>query len=337
MAQNVSIAGADYPAVPYLLIPITDGGGTNAKFVDASDATATAAGDVVLGKTAYGSAGTLLTGSAAPTLTGTYTANTKNLAITTTGVTSTWFGAMGFEFLNEYRWSAKLNQAANWPLTVTDKAQNLTWTTSITTTANANATYARCGKGYDGVTAALDFGTYNYVLLIDSMVHLAFTSPEATLGDWHVIASAAESVHHWGARPRSSSGSIIYPTTSTYGTYASVAAQVNLCYYRNASNQLVLANNSTYGVSIANVAPSLSSTSSVKPNYLNIRIPTFGVRYNASYMTSAAFAYLDAVNTVLSCRTRVYRVPVEFGLYTVQNERLLDSMILGNAFPTEPL
>ena len=54
-------------------------------------------------------------------------------------------------------------------------------------------------------------------------------------------------------------------------------------------------------------------------------------------MTSEAFAYLDAAKTVLECRTRVYRVPVEFGLYTVQNERLLDSMILGNAFPAEPL
>ena len=337
MAQNVSIAGADYPAVPYLLIPITDGGGTNAKFVDTSGATATAAGDVVLGKTAFGSAGTLLTGSYAPTITGNYTANTKTLAITTANTTAAWFGGLNMEFLNEYRWSAKLNQAANWPLTVTDKAQSLTWTTSITATANANATYARCGKGYDGVTATLNFGTYNYILMIDSMVHLAYTSEESTLGDWHVIASAGESIHHWGSRPRSSSGSIIYPTASTYGTYASVAASANMCYYRNTSNQILLANNSTYGVSIANVAPTLSSTSSVKPNYLNIRIPTFGIRYNASYMTSEAFAYLDAANTVLSCRTRVYRVPVEYGLYTVQNERLLDSMILGNAFPAEPI
>ena len=335
MAQNVTVAGASYADVPSVLLPKT-GGGT-ASFVDTSNATATASGDVVLGKTAYGSAGTLLTGSSAPTLTGTYTANTKTLAITTSGTTGSWFGGLNFEFLGDYQWSAKLNQAQNWPLTPTDKAQNLTWKTSITTTANANATYARCGKGYDGVTTALDFGTYNYILLIDSMVHLVFTSDEASLGKWHVIANAAESIHHWGARPRMSSGALIYPTTSTYGTYASVAAQVNMCYYRNDSNVLLLTNNSTYGVSIANVAPSLSSTSSVKPNYLNIRIPTFGVRYNASYMTLDAFSDLDASKTTLSCRTRVYRVPVEFGLYAIQNERLLDSMILGNAFPAEPL
>ena len=187
------------------------------------------------------------------------------------------------------------------------------------------------------MTTTLNFGTYNYILMVDSMVHLAYSSAEASLSKYHVIANAAESIHHWGARPRSSSGSIIYPTASTYGTYASVAAQVNLCYYRNDSNLIVLTNNSTYGVSIANVAPTLSSTSSVKPNYLNIRIPTFGVRYNASYMTLDAFSDVDAAKTVLACRTRVYRVPVEFGLYTVQNERLLDSMILGNAFPAEPL
>ena len=334
MAQNVTVAGASYSDVPSVSLPKT-GGGT-ASFVDTSGATAAASGDVVLGKTAYGSAGTLLTGSAAPTLTGTYTANTKELAIATAGTTAAWFGGLNFEFLNEYRWSAKLNQASNWPLTATDKAQNLTWTTSITTTANANATYARCGKGYDGVTAALDFGTYNYILMVDSMVHIAYTSDEAALGKYHVIAGAAESIHHWGSRPRSSSGSIIYPTASSYGAYATTAAQANMIRYRNDSNVQMLTNATTYGVSIANVAPTMSSTSSVKPNYLNIRIPTFGIRYNASYMAQDAFSDIDAANTVLACRTRVYRVPVEYGLCAVQNERLLDSMILGNAFPAEP-
>jgi len=335
MAQNVSIAGADYPAVPYLLIPITDGGGTNAKFVDTSGATATAAGDVVLGKTAFGSAGTLITGSAAPTITGNYTANTKTLAITTANTTSAWFGGLNCEFLYEGRWSANLDEAANWPLTPTTSAQALTWTTSITATANANATYARYGKSYNGVQ--LDFGTYNYVFLIDAMVHEAYTSSEATLGAIHVTASASESIHHWGARPRTSSGSIVYPTASTYGTYASVAATCPMVLYRNASNTLILANNTTYGVSIAPVAPSMSSTSSVKPNYFNIRIPTFGIRASDTYMPIASYDYLDAENTVLSCRTRIYRVPVEYGLYTVQNERVVNSMILGNAYPAEPL
>ena len=50
MAQNVTIAGAAYSAVPAVSLAKT-GGGT-ATFVDTSDATA-AAGDVRQGKTAY--------------------------------------------------------------------------------------------------------------------------------------------------------------------------------------------------------------------------------------------------------------------------------------------
>ena len=50
MAQNVTIAGASYTAVPSITVPKT-GGGT-ASFVDTTDADATAA-DIISGKTAY--------------------------------------------------------------------------------------------------------------------------------------------------------------------------------------------------------------------------------------------------------------------------------------------
>lgn len=50
MAQNVTIAGASYSAVPSIVVPKTGGG--SAVFVDSSDADATAA-DILTGKTAY--------------------------------------------------------------------------------------------------------------------------------------------------------------------------------------------------------------------------------------------------------------------------------------------
>lgn len=60
MAQNVTIAGASYPAVPSVEFPKT-GGGT-ASFFDIS-ATTAAAADVVSGETFYSSSGTQTTGT----------------------------------------------------------------------------------------------------------------------------------------------------------------------------------------------------------------------------------------------------------------------------------
>lgn len=283
--------------------------------MDASVTTATAA-DVVTGKTFIASDGSLTTGTAS------------------LGSPVTWFGAINPEFLEEFQWSKKLNEAENWPLTATDKSQSLTWKTTYTTTANANATYARYGLGYDG--EQLDFSTYGYFFLYDVMVHQAYTSEESTLGKFHIIASCGTSARSWGPRPRVSNGVIIYPSANDYGTYAAVANSVNMCYYRNTSNQLLLANSTTNGgVTIAFIDVSMQSTSKVKPDYVNIRIPTFGFKYHASYMEQGAFSDLDATNTVLSCRTRMYRVPVANALYNKMNIRMLDDMILGNRFPTE--
>ena len=60
MAQNITLMGASYSAVPGVTLPKT-GGGT-ALFVDNSDVTA-AAGDIVSGKAARSAAGALVNGS----------------------------------------------------------------------------------------------------------------------------------------------------------------------------------------------------------------------------------------------------------------------------------
>lgn len=73
MAQNVTIAGASYSSVPAVDIPKTGGG--SARFVDTTDANATAA-NISLNKTAYVN-GSKLTGTAALT----YNSSTEELTM----------------------------------------------------------------------------------------------------------------------------------------------------------------------------------------------------------------------------------------------------------------
>lgn len=318
MAQNVTIAGAEYSAVPSITVPKV-GGGT-ASFVDVTDTTAIAA-DVSQGKYFY-------------TADGVRTVGTGSGGHST--ITGTWWGGIDPELMGETRWSAAVTEAANWPLTPTTSTQNLTWVTSYTTTANANATIDRIGKGYHGVTNTLDFGVYNYIIMQDAFVHYEYTSPEASLGKVHAIYNGFSAIYHWGARPRIVSGAIVRPGPTTYGAYGSCAYTASLIGYRTAAGTLQLAYNTSYGVPASAIAPSMNSSGSSTPSYFNVRIPTFGIRANGSYMPVASYSSLDWESTTVNFRSRIYRVPVEYGAYTVINDRLLD-MIQDGTFPTEPI
>lgn len=306
--------------------------------IDLTGDTATAA-DVLAGKTFHLASGAQATGTASggqATITGEYASSTKTLTVDVDGTLATWWGGVGAELMGETRWSAAVSEAANWPLTPKTTAQNLTWVTSYTATANANATIDRIGKGYHGETETLDFGVWNYVVMQDAFVHYEYTSPEASLGKVHTIYDGFTTVYHWGARARIASGAIVRPSATTYGTYGSCAYTAALIGYRTAAGTLQLANNATYAVSAAGIAPSMNSTSSRTPSYFNVRTPTFGIRAHNTYMPVASYNDLDWENTTVSFRSRIYRVPVEYGAYTVINDRLLD-IIQDEVFPAEPI
>lgn len=247
---------------------------------------------------------------------------------------ASWWGGVKYELIGDVSWNAAVSSAANWPLTPTTSAQNLTWVTDYTSTANANATIDRIGKGYHGETATLDFGVYNYVHFEDCFVHYEYTSPEASLGKVHTIYDGFTSVYHWGARARIANGAIVRPTATTYGTYGSCLFSSSLIGYRTAAGTFQLANNSTYGFGVAGIAPSMNSTSSVKPSYFNVRTPTVSVRAHNTYMVASAYNNLDMDKTKVYFRCRIYRVPVAYGAYTVMNDRLLD-MLQDEVIPSD--
>ena len=299
-----------------------------------------APGTLLLGYTAHDASGAPITGTASgghATITGEYDSATKKLTLDTEGVIDAWWGGIEPEFLYECRWSAAVSDAENWPLTPTTSAQNLLWKTTISTTEIANAVIDRYGKGYHGSTTPLDFANYNYIFIEDAFVKYAYTSPEASLGKVHVCYDGFTYVYHWGERLRvTSGGAIVRPDATNYGTYGSCAYSSLLIGYRTAAGTFQSANNATYGVSAAAIAPSQQSTSKKNPDYFNLRTPTFGIRAHNTYMPVASYAYLDADNTTVNARWRVYRVPVEYGVYTVLNDRLLD-MIQDSTFPVEPV
>lgn len=81
MAKSVIINGVTYSSVPSVQIPLSSGTGT-ATFTDTSDATLTSGGSMLSGVTAYGSAGSLVTGSISSKAAATYKPSTSNQSIT---------------------------------------------------------------------------------------------------------------------------------------------------------------------------------------------------------------------------------------------------------------
>ena len=153
MAQNITLMGASYSAVPTVLLPKT-GGGT-ARFDDASVTTATAA-DVASGKIFLASDGTITTGTASGgsgtsknaqvvqgttrTNSSTLTAIGAELTVSKAGTYDIYYSCFRTNTSSSYTWATRLYIDG----VAYGSSENTTWTnnqqnthlTSISLTAN---------------------------------------------------------------------------------------------------------------------------------------------------------------------------------------------------------
>ena len=85
----------------------------------------------------------------------------------------TWWGGKNAEFVYECSSVQTVAGSTNWSgLEIGTSAKSLTYTTAITTTANANATLEQWGSGRGNSisTDKLDFSKNEYYILTDAFV-----------------------------------------------------------------------------------------------------------------------------------------------------------------------
>lgn len=328
MAQEVKIAGALFESVPKIQVP--DSNDVYHPFVDPSVTTATAS-DVSSGKVFITADGTETTGTGASTITSTYSSGTVTL--NTESVSVAWWGGLNPEFLYEANYTQTLSNMNYADKTPSTSAQTMTHpATTYTSSRNANPVFDRWGSSYHS-GSALNFALYDYFILNDVIVNVAYTSTESSLGLAHSIEYELVGFHFIGQRFRLSSGNVISPTSTTYGTTTTIVATFPNVFYRNASNTLYVATTSSYGVYPSLASPSYASTSNLKSNYINFRAPSWSIRTNSTYMNASAWASVDPDNTTLMNRQRLYQVRKKNAFETAFSR--IEYMHANGSFPTE--
>lgn len=203
------------------------------------------------------------------------------------------------------------------------------------TTESASGTtviFDQWGIGYHNGTA-LDFGQYNYFILEDHLVDIHYTTAENTMGKIHALKYTQTSGYFIGQQVRMASGNqLIYPTDMTYGTTTALAFTYQLQWRRNASNNLAVSN-AAYGLYTSVQAPTFQTTSSLICNYINFRVPTWSHRAHNSYHILDASNLIDANNTTLKVRHRLYQINKAGFSETMTNR--FGYMFENNSFPAE--
>ena len=333
MAQNITLLGASYSAVPAVELPKT-GGGT-ATFTDTSDATATA-DKILTGYSAYvngtkidGTAtqqaisivdtldshgGTIRTitatgnvlGTKSITQNGTYDAEDDNLdgyasvSVNVSGGTYNWMGQD----------AELIATALNETLTFEDLGLD-SWTPSTTST-----TTLRSSTKLLPVTE-LDIVNYNYVVVMTSVMKVVLRQ-----GQTETSVPIKSARHLLFAITRTVSESANADTTTKLTCKARQNAGAYLLRYVNNVGNAYTTTADSRPVFISPTWPQISYANDAHPD-LAFYTPSISARCDTSYCPTTAIEKIDMEQSTIANVIKLYRVDVNNNIGAKQEDELI--------------
>ena len=356
MAQEVRIAGATYSDVPSISVP--DSNNVYHSFVDTSPTTATDS-DVASGKIYFKADGTQSTGTASGggggaisvvdttdaaggiirTITAVdisdttatasdvasgkyfYTANGTKTEGTASGGGGAvpWFGVGNATLLYTANYDVKLSDTNYSSLTPSTSSQYLTLPATAYSSAGTSVTY-------DEYSCSVDLTSKVLVFVIDCYTDMAYTTDESTMGLIHQMADGKTAVFYMGRGVNSSGATAVYQST------INLSSSRGFMISRSSNNTSFLNTTALYGVFTSTSSPGYTMSGNTVIQ-VNFKIANCGIRASNSYMETGAFAYIDAANTHLKHRTKLYMVDAP-GPATGQSDRLI-YMVNNGSFPVD--
>lgn len=287
MAQNITLQGASYSAVPSVLLPKTGGG--QASFVDITNTTATAS-DVASGKVFFTAGGVQTAGTA--TSQGVSVVETTDPVAGGTIVTITAATIYPFNFMGEQVEFVQVLGSTNYALSTTTYGSWTPSTTAKSIKATANLT-----------TFSANMASYDYIIKWETQADIAYNSG-ATMNTCP-IRQVACLYSYIFKRPYSLTAVENGGRTSN----STVSYSAPLTKYYNSSGNLAIGWTASYGIYPAITNPTFSSSTSNTPT-VTVKTPTWNARCSTTYMSTTAAAAIATTNTILQQKATLYRCKI---------------------------